>query len=598
MPFIPDTPSDQSVPPSSGFTPDVGFEAQYRSSAIPALAGILSPEEFAAQYIQSGEGGGVVGRLKEQIAGPLTGVVQTTVKPILNLVPAAYNEAITNLQTKSLPSAIASNVGTGIKSLVEAARLGGSEVLNLPTQLNQLLSTGAARAQASAIDPSQNISQIIKDALESGGTTGGLVGALIPGRPSQEEISRAYESYVQQRGYEQAQAQPSQQIIGEDSIIPGRVNPELAVGIKEGAKLAFPLIGAQERVAAGALAKRIVNTVLNPSQAFPKIAARVAKPTPAQQADAAFDLNETQATEHLPVVIKNVQEITGILPKGNGAAQKALDLMDTAENKLYSNRLATNKIAKEQGLKIDLNPGLEEAKLVVNSSSKATQAEKELLINNLEDRFSKIVDPEVGHNIQKDLNSGFQSKDLDKTSLRYQAEVKIRNYIANSMDDITRTLSGVDERPYSEIGSLIETKSGLKSKIEALKKVESEIKTGLKGQKELPTIASSRYEAARSLVKGPRSPLRRAGIEALDEAVEGAFQGFEKAPTGATLTAQDIAAGRARFTTPQSTITGAEVPDLEALIEAKIKTYPKGLDPRLARLAAEAELGLRSSSPQ
>lgn len=246
---------DQGVPEKSGFDP-VKF---LKERKLKEVSDILSPEEFEAQLKEGRGKSNVAERVLGELTSPARSVYQRVVEPIAGIVPAGVKEAGENLRTKSLLSAIAANYGTGIKSGVESGRQIGTEVLNLPSQIQDIAELKAVQQKAHPF----------REALASSGEMGKLLEAALPERDlTQPEINKLYEQYVRNKGFEKAQAMPEQQLINEDSILPGRVNPEMAAGGRELLKLASPLLTAEGRAAALQLAQGTKQTILNPRQAI------------------------------------------------------------------------------------------------------------------------------------------------------------------------------------------------------------------------------------------------------------------------------------------------------------------------------------------
>lgn len=590
MPFIPDTPSDQSVPPSSGFTPDVGFAGQYRSASTPELEGILSQEQFAQQY-QAAREGNVLQRVWGAATSPtlvapvsLSGIYEDVIKPIAGIAPAKINQLIRNITEKPAFEVPAAELGSDIKTAVETARLLGTEALNIPSQTQQALEIAAERQRS---NPIRNTLRLANPAF------GNVLNALLPPeQASQSELNKAYEVYVQQESTKRAQARPEQQIIGD--IIPGEANPDVAKGLAELVKLASPLIGAEERAATSALSKQIATTLKSPKEGLKNLtatlSARTAKATPEQQARSAFGLDEIDSAKHMPVVIKHLDEMEGGWPKGRGAAERTVKLIDDAESKAYQGREAVNQQAADRGLSVNLDEALSDARAVLNADVITPQATKEAIFNELKGIYSGSATPQRGQAVQQQLNNKFKAaykaNKLDKSDLRFQTELAIRNNVANQMDELTKLITGLDARPYAEIGSLIEVRGGLQSRIKGLKDVEADIKTGLSGRVG-PDVTQPRTAAVRELVKGPRSPLRASGMELLDKAVEEAPSGFKKAPSGGSLPAGGQAARSARFNRPSAVVN-----DLEARIQETIKNLPPDIrkNNRLARMVAEMDV--------
>lgn len=590
MPFIPDTPSDQSVPSSGGFTPDVGFAGQYRAASTPELEGILTQEQFEQQY-QAAREGNVLQRVWDASTGPtpvapltLSGIYEDVVKPVAGIVPAKINQLIKNLTEKPALEVPAAELGSDIKTAVETARMLGTEALDIPSQTQQALEIAAERQRS---NPIRNTLRLANPAF------GNVLNALLPPeQASQAELNKAYEVYVQQESTKRAQARPEQQIIGD--IIPGEANLDVAKGVKELVKLASPLIGAEERAATSALSKKIAASLKSPKEGLKNLtatlSARTAKATPEQQAQSAFGLDKVDAPQHMPVVIKHLDEVEGGLPKGRGAAERTVKLIDDAEGKAYQRREDVNQQASDRGLSVNFDEALSDAKAVLDADTITPQATKTAIFNELKGLYSGSATPQKGHTVQRQLNNKFKNdfaaNKLSKSDLRFQTELAIRNNIANQMDELTKLITGVNDRPYAEIGSLIEVRGGLQSKIDALEAVESDIKTGFSGTVS-PDVTRPKTAVVRELVKGPRSPLRASGMEILDKAVEGAFSGFKKAPAGGVLPAEGQAARTARFNRPASAVD-----DLEARIQETIKNLPPDIrkNNRLARMLAEMDV--------
>lgn len=588
MAFVPDAPAE--TPADTGFTPDVGFAGQFRAASTPELQGILTPEEFAQQY-QAARDGNILQRVWGATTSPtpvapitLSGIYEDVVKPIAGVAPAKINQLIKNLTEKPVLEVPAAELGSDIKTAVETARLLGTEALSIPSQTQQALEIAAERQRSNPIRNTLRLSNPF---------TGNLLNALLPPeQASQAELNKAYEVYVQQESTKRAQARPEQQIIGD--IIPGEANPDVAKGVAELVKLGSPLIGLEERAAASALSKQIATTLKSPKEGLKNLtatlSARTAKATPEQQAQSAFGLDDIDSPRHMPVVIKHLDEIEGGLPKGRGAAERAVKLMDDAESKAYQGREAVNQQAADRGLSVNLDEAISDARAVLDADAITPQATKEAILNELNGIYSGAATPQRGQAVQQQLNNKFKAaykaNKLDKSDLRFQAELAIRNNVANQMDELNKLITGLDERPYSEIGSLIEVRGGLESRMQALKSVEADIKTGLSGRVG-PDVTQPRTAAVRELVKGPRSPLRASGMELLDKAVEGAFSGFKKAPAGGLLSAEGQAARTARFNRPS-----AVVDDLEARIQETIKNLPPDIrkNNRLARMVAEMDV--------
>ena len=346
---------------------------------------------------------------------------------------------------------------------------------------------------------------------------------------------------------------------------------------------------------------------------FPKVASRIAPATVEQTAMAALDLPKADVARHIPIVTRRVAETVGTVPK---TAEEAVNVLNKAEDALYQGRKAINEQAAQEGLVASGDKAIQAAKDKLDSIPNLLPKEKEAILNDLTERYGGDHSPQKGQEFQQRLNhelsSQYANETFDRAAPANEARVAVRDSFANQMDQISKAITGKDETPYSDIGSLIEVRDNLVKQLEKLQGKEAAAKTGI--QKAATDIPVTKYHVIRKIEKSALGPFQKTQLEKLDAAIQKIFSEGTQAQPGAALSPEDLQAIRSgqlpvvisgqepavvpppnleKLIAKQVRESGTGRSDLGSQIEEQLKTYPKSFvkkDPKLARIAAEQEL--------
>lgn len=407
---------------------------------------------------------------------------------------------------------------------------------------------------------------------------------LLPHTPTNEEINQFIADQSKARQVGAVKSQPLlPEVIGNTDV--PLANALETVGTQV-APIAAPLL----RGTAGAisspiqtvksLGRGVVETVA------PQIAARTAPATVEQSAMAALDFTKDQVQQHIPVVTQRVSEIVGKVPK---TTSEAIKFIDDAENQLYKDRLEVNNAAEKAGYVVSGDDAIQAAKDTLDSIPSMTDSQRAKIISDLEDAFKGDHTPDKGQAIQQRLNKEFSAQfengTFDRAAPLNEAKLAIRNSVADQMDQIQKAVTGREETPYSDIGSLIEVKGSLKDKLNKLEGREAAQKTGIEARPSKLPI--SKTEAATKAGRSILSPFQKTQIERLDQNVQRIFSESPQQIRASEIPQPSLNELRSEV--------GATVPSntLEDQIQALIQSYPRNIrsNPFLARTIAEAELG-------
>lgn len=490
-----------------------------------------------------------------------------------------------------LPVEIASNLATPNPN-VPVPGLGGvlNNTQSIVEGLNRLaLKTGNGLSEVIGNEVRSAKQSPVETALRAAFPALSQIYDLRSHTPSPQEI----------QNFKEDQAVNSVRNSGNSLIAPevfGKTNPQMAQDVETVA----PLIPVAGDVASGiaSVAKKAISPIQTAKviaeSVAPKVMARAAEATPTQSAMAALDLSKEEAMTHVPVVVRQVSKFFG--DKVPQTADEALSLLNQTESKLYGERLQTNNAAEKAGYVVNGDEALGAARDTLNKIPTITDDQRASILDDLSKVFEGNHTPDQGQALQQRLNKEFSAQyengTFDKAAPLNEAKLAIRNSIADQMDDITKAVTGKDETPYSDIGSLIQVKEGLADKLRRLESNEANLKTGLqKSQNRIPVTS---YQVKKQIKKGILSPLQKTQVERLDQAVQNIFTPPEAPPVlpGANeISPEALNAIRNK----RLGAVGDQTPDIESQIQSIIQGYPRSLrsDPALARLAAESQLGIR-----
>lgn len=411
--------------------------------------------------------------------------------------------------------------------------------------------------------------------------------------PTQVDPNTALERELLANQVEAVKSQPLvPEIIG-DANIPLAEGLEVAGALSPGSGQLLGMAG-RGVTAAGRGATRAITSPIQTARNIatraiepisPTVAARIAPATVEQSAMAALDLDRAAVQQHIPIVTQRVSSIVGKVPK---TADEAISFLNQAEKQLYDERLEFVNAAEKQGLVAKGDVAIKSAQDLLEPLTTVTNAQKKTILERLKDLYSGDKTPTQGQKIQRDLNDKFsaayENGTIDRADASFQAEKAIRDSFAGQMDEIVKATTGINETPYSDIGSIIEVKGSLTDKLRRLEGVEAARKTGIESSPgRLPT---TKVGAASKVTRKALTPFQKTQIEKLNENVSRIFQ-ETPATTPALPLEQSIMDQLRQAQSPGSS--------LEAQIRERIQTYPRNIrsDPVLARLVAESELGLR-----
>lgn len=311
---------------------------------------------------------------------------------------------------------------------------------------------------------------------------------------------------------------------------------------------------------------------------------RNAPATVQQSAMAALDFTEPQVQQHIPIVTQRVQEIVKKQPKN---AQEALKFINDAENALYNERKAANTLAEEEGLVVRGNDALQAATDVLNAIPTITQRQRDEILRELTPVYRGNKSPIEGQAIQQRLNKEFKAQyengTFDKAAPLNEAKLAIRDSFATQMDEIHKLVTGVDETPYSDIGSLIEVGGALQDKITKLSAREAATKTGIETRPS--SLPATKFQALNRARRTLLTPFQKNQLERLDDNIVKVFKESPTQPAGRQLTEDELNMLRYKFSvSPEET--------LQDQIERLVNSYPAEIraNPALARRIAEAEI--------
>lgn len=553
--------SRQSVPAPKQTPLSLAPEPKTEQQAIDEF--IKSKQAPFAQQVSSKLGDVLSSLIVEPLkaaGGVVTGVAQEAI----NTPPPTAIEAAQPFGTP-----FARNIG---QTVLES---GGRLAFDVGNQVNQML-------QKAAEDPLQ---AYFKTAVAPMMPLAQLAD-FFPRTPSQGEVDQMLRE--RQRA-EQVAAVKSEPLVPE---VIGEANLPLANDIELAGTTVAPALrplGRGVGAAAGA-ARRGVGAIPEVtsnlvSKISPRIGERIAPATVEQSAIAALDFTPEQVQMNIPVVTQRVAQIVGKTPK---TAQEAIQFMDDAKKQLYEERLEVNTVAENAGYVAKGDEAIQAAEDVLTPLTTITEAKKKSILDGLRDLYSGDKKPSQAQRIQQDLNDKFsaayENGTIDRADPAFQAERAIRDAFAGQMDEINKAVTGLDDTPYSDIGSLIEVRGALADKLNRLKKTEAARKTGIEAAPgKLPT---TRVGAATKAGRTILTPFQRTQIQKLDDNISRIFTESEMQAPAQQLTQAEVNA-----------LQQSKVPanDLETQIQNLIRSYPANIrsNPYLSRAVAEQELGLR-----
>lgn len=510
--------------------------------------------------------------------------------------------------------------------------------------------------QTSAIEaPTRLAFDIINAARQAGNFAADrpgevLANIIVPGiglrsrTPGTEEISEAFKRDIENKAYA--------------GVREGAIAPEIFGTANLPLADALPLLAAAPGVAPLATKAAVASlSPVKTAQALgrsaltkvaPKVAARTLPATVEQSAMAVLDITKEEVARHIPIVNQRVAEVFKTAPKNS---QDALKFVTSTEDSLYKNAMISDRAAEAQGLAPRNDLIIQRVQQTLDDIPTMLPEERLALIKDATARYD-ASSMSKGRDLQQRLNKEFEAQyandTFDRAAPANEVKLAVRNAVAEQMDEINKAVTGIDASPYSDIGSLIEFKGNLQKMVTRIEGSEAVRKTGL-GAKKAANLPATKYQAAYQVKKGLLSPFQKTQLEKLDDNVSRIFKEGAKAgdypaldsavqqsliqkyalpivppplpvapPVAPTATTIPPATLQAIITQSLARPPAASVPpsqlsggitmgaapvvapvdvlsaELERLIEAKIKTYPRKFrnDKALARIAAKSELGI------
>lgn len=528
------------------------------ASSVGGLLNALIAEPVRAIGGTASQVGEVLGR---------TGVVPADESPIKTAILGSipYGRAIPELAQTGAEAGARTLFGAGnfINQLVDRATTGVSEAIDNPLQA------------ALTMNPVSR-----------------LLSAFAPGRtPSQEEIDQFLMDQRRTAAIESVLSEPLvPEVIGEANIPLAENLQTVAASVP----VVPPLVRAAGRgisTGARAVASPIQTARSALQRVAPTLSERIAPVATLDDAViSTLRLGPDDIDTILPrvptAVERTLQTTAGKVPE---TAQEAIAAMKQTRNRLYKERVAANKLADEQGLRVNLERSLQEAEDAINSQTNLSPARKEAMIKELRDTHSGEKTPAQGQKIQEELNdelsNAYENETIDQLSL--VGKKAFRDSVASQMDDIGQAVTGRAETPYRDIGNLIEVQGRLQRSLNEIRIARAESVTGIRRTPQ--GVPVTRMGAASRAGKVALSPFQKTQMEKLNQNVQRIFSEQPARPPVLPLEQSAITDLRASF----APSAGAASADREAQIQALIRSYPRNIrsDPALARIVAESELG-------
>lgn len=292
--------------------------------------------------------------------------------------------------------------------------------------------------------------------------------------------------------------------------------------------------------------------------------------------------------------LNRIVEKTGKLPSRSvGRSQATIKQADKAQKALVDEAQSYLKDAGEQGLVIDETVGINTARDLVRDRFQLATADEGVL-NAIFDKpefrnLKQSVSPLETQKHLTEFNTKYQAFE-DKTSPDALAYRTVRDYLSDQVDSAVKVQSGKDISPWRDWGAVEEFKTGLSNQIRQAQ--ESQAGRTPAGPGVPFTPKGAVVKAVRAVGGRPFIPRQ---IEAIDSGLKRLESNYVKKSSPRDLTTEEIQALRSGLI-PRPPVIGqggprVPPPNLERLIEQRMRTYPKNIrDSGLARYAAESQL--------
>lgn len=502
------------------------------STAIPQPSDY---EDFRKNYIA------------QQQRPTLQKAIENTFAPVQGLygiakdvagIPAGLGEA----------SGTETPVGTTLNSLLEGARRAGTGFVNLGSQALNEAVMGLIR------NPLSPSSGMIQNKITN----------TLSRTPSEQEIEQAF----QEQNLQQSLNRPENQF----QPMQGGISENLAQGTAAALPLAIPLVGAEERAAAGGLAMRPVTGLANTiERTFQR---GIIKQPLEDVVTYTTGIPAIEGgVEKAQTAVSRILEKTGKLPTREvDAAKTLLERAGPTQEALLNDAKTNLKAFDESGGTINELDGVQQARDLVRSRfSLAVGGEDDAALNAVFEKpeFRNLGDETTSSEVQnhlQELNTQFQ-RQVDKQSPEALAYRTVRDFLSDKVDDVVKLESGKDISPYRDWGTVADFRQGLESRISGAQKAQSggRIPTG-----GLP------YTQRGLIAKGVKAAGGRAfvsrEIEGINQGALRLVKDLKKTPAPRSLTDNELSAIRARINPPPviSEATSAPVVSpLQNAIEAQ-----------------------------
>lgn len=556
-------------------------EAAALIASIPATPQQVAENKYIASQQASvpkklmnlgAQGLGAVKGLADIIGGGVSGLGEVLGQAS---VPPENPNTLQDLITRSAVGPIGSIPGIGD---------------TLARALPNLAQSGLEAGSRVAYDVGQMLPNSLEDVIRAGvmGTPGGaqalLALNLIPRTPSRAEAQAAVAKQEEEAQIAQARKAPiAPEVLGTANI-----------PLAEAIPIVAPVAGEIPAMIKGAAAKI--------SRPFQVAGSRGVFSAPLEDAvtRATGITAQEGSMEIVPIAKSRILEATKKAPT---TALESFQAATQTEKYLLDKTLNTLKKADTEGLAMSKQEALKSAEDSLRAAQPTiTQAEIDSALEYFKRRLPEKITPSEGQKILVEQNDALQTVFAEtgvparktKGNPAVTARLGIADSFSNQLDDIYKGVSGLDESPYRDWGQVREFKQGLNDQIIGAQRVQGG--RAEKGIKSVPVTRMGLIEKAGRVVGRPFIPRE---IEAVDKGVKRIFKEIPSNPKASALDStvrQEILdrykGGSAPTvnipppaTTPQS---------LEQAISARIASYPAALkrDPKLARIAAETELGV------
>lgn len=556
------------------------------ATAARQLAGVLPA--LAETVVEGGAGLGEI--LGEASVAPTT-------------APRGLREAVSEAVATSVFPGLAGFRGT-IGRALPALSQTALEVV--PRESFNLLEMGRQLGRFGIEEPGQ-IGDVVAGQL-TGGLPGAITAALRSRTPTPEEASRAFERQVATQAAQEVAAEPiAPEVFGEANIPLAQAIPVVAGAV--------PVIGeipALTRAAGGAITGTF-EAIAAPIQ---RAVSRGFRTPTIEKATGLVGVTESEGLRDLlSVATPRIIQKSGKTPRN---AKEAIQAANQAEKGLIDEAQGFLKVAEDQGLAMKGDEAVGNAMTALRERHPSITADE---IENIVSEYEFLggdINPTQGQKFlveQNDKLTAFRQKEgISARAARANPEITARLAVADTLsdqlDDLVKVASGKNVSPYRDWGQVREFKSGVQDSVKRAERAlgRDALPAGGEGEAVVPL---TRFGAAGRVLRKVSRPIRKQATEFVDDAVNSVFKESKKTFAEPQLPANTISSiqrnyvrgvppALPRSATPPTVpsvaapaVAQAAVPTFEEQIQAIIRTYPASLrrDPRLARIAAEAELG-------